>query len=204
MNHLNQYKPAQLQQVLGKFSKDLRLVVTDVEIREAFTTAGLAQPTDRGVKLFRTMLSAEREKTTEALLIQLGDRFDYEPKPGAIVVALEAAGYTFSRHYQIALIKRLKELNSERWATAAASETTTKLTMIEGEKAMWDALMKAYNMNSVALASMLLRVFAVVTSTGKINLLDVPYLASSLKDKELKRYAESLTFTVKRSRKSRA
>lgn len=203
MNHLNRYKQTQLQQVLDKFDKDLRFIVKDVEIREAFKVAGFAQPTEKGVKLFRTMLAAEREKTTEALLVQLSDRFDYEPKPGAVVAALEAAGYKFSRNYSMPFIKTLKERNSERWANAAALESTTKLTMIEGEKAMWDALMKAYNMNSEALASMLLRIFAVVTSTGKVNLLEVPFLASSIKDKELKRYAESLTFTVKRSRKSR-
>lgn len=68
---------------------------------------------------------------------------------------------------------------------------------------MWEALQRTYHMNSDATASLLLRIFVAVTSTGKVPFLDVPFVASALSDSALKRYADSLNFSVKKTRKSR-
>jgi hypothetical protein len=51
---------------------------------------------------------------------------------------------------------------------------------------------------------MLLRLFIVVTATGKVDPLEVPYLTSSIASADIKRYAKSLNFEVKKIRKPRA
>lgn len=93
--------------------------------------------------------------------------------------------------------------NKERWSAAVASESKVRITLGEGEKEMWKALQRTYNLNSNSLASMLLRFFVGMTAIGKISALDVPYLASSLTDEDLKRRAKSYNFTITKSRKSR-
>ena len=149
------------------------------------------------------MLDVERIKTMQELCEKIGKKFDYPPKPRDLIVVLETAGYRFSRPFQEALYKMIHEQNSERWASVVVMKSRSKLTLLEGDKAMWDALQRSYNMNSDALASMLLRIFTVATQTGKLDFLEVPYLASTLTDTQMKMYADSLNFTVKKSRKSR-
>jgi hypothetical protein len=203
MNPFNGYKASELQQVVDKLKVQLRFQITDAEIEAVFVSCSLSPPSKIVSSHVRKILVDELGKTMQHLCIQFSKKFEYEPKPRDLIVALEAAGYTCSRSFYSVLMKMLKEQNLERWAHAAAAMKKKRLVLSEGEKAMWEALQRTYNMNSDALASMLLRIFTIVTSTGKVDSLEVPYLASSLTDKELKRYAESMNFKVTKTRKSR-
>jgi hypothetical protein len=202
MKPSHRYKESEIQQVVEKLAPQLRFQIPDVEIEEAFAELSLSPPTRHVSSHVRKLLVVEREKTMHALCDHLAKKYDNEPKPRDLIVALETAGHTYSRSFRVALLEMLKEQNAERWAMAATLKKRT-VRLVDGEEAMWEALQRSYNMNSDSLASMLLRLFAVVTSTGKVDYLEVPYLASSLTDRELKRYAQSLNFTIKKTRKSR-
>lgn len=203
MNPFNGYKASELQQVVDKLKMQLRFQISDAEIKAAFASCSLSPPHKKISSHVRKILAGEFDKTMQHLCVQFSKKFDYEPKPRDLIAALEAAGYTCSRSFYSVLMKMLKEQNFERWAHASAAMTKKRLVLSEGEKAMWEALQRTYNMNGDALASMLLRIFTIVTSTGKVDFLEVPYLASSFNDKELKKYAESLNFKVTKTRKSR-
>lgn len=203
MNPFHGYKSSELQQVVDRLKVKLRFQILDAEIQSAFADLSLSPPNSKVTSHVRKIVADELESTMHALCAQLSRKFEHEPKPRDLIVALEASGRTCSRSFYSALMKMLKEQNSERWAIASAAKTKKRLILSEGEKAMWEALQRTYNMNGDALASMLLRLFTVVTSTRKVDYLEVPYLASSLTDQELKKHAESLNFTVKKSRKSR-
>ena len=71
--------------------------------------------------------------------------------------------------------------------------------LAEGELAVWQALQNTYGIQSGQLGPMLLRLFVVLTATGKVNPSEVPYLTSSMADKDLKTYAQSLNFKIKKT-----
>lgn len=203
MKKLRGFKVSDLQKVVDKLKVELKFITPDKELRAAFAeTIGFA-PTTEILREVRKMLSAERAAQMQTLCVKIGSKFDYPPKPRDLIVILETAGYKFSRAFQEALLKMIHEQNAARWADVVVGKYRTKLTLLEGDKALWDALQHSYNMNADALASMLLRIFAFATKTGKLDFLEVPFLASTLSDREVKVFANSLNFTVKRSRKSR-
>jgi hypothetical protein len=197
------FKTSDLQQVVDRLKLELRFAITDAELLKAFAAVTLVKPGKEVRREVRDALEVERGKVMQQLCTQFSRKFEHPPRPRDLIVALEAAGYTFSRKFYGDLLKMLHEQNSERWTLAAASGKTKRLTLTDGEKAIWDALERTYNMNADAVGSMLLRLFTIVTSTGKVDYLEVPYLASSLTDKELKKHAESLNFTTRKSRKTR-
>lgn len=203
MKKLRGFKMTDLQKVVDKLKIELRFIITDRELKATFQDIIGVPPTAEIAREIRKILDVERTKTMHELCEKIGKKFDYPPKPRDLIVVLETAGYRFSRPYQEALYKMIHEQNSERWASVVVMKSRSKLTLLEGDKAMWDALQRSYNMNSDALASMLLRIFTVATQTGKLDFLEVPYLASTLTNAQMKMYADSLNFTVKKSRKSR-
>lgn len=203
MKKLRGFKVSDLQRVVDKLKMELKFITPDNELRAAFSeTIGLA-PTTEILREVRKMLNAERTIQMQTLCLKIGNKFDYPPKPRDLIVVLEAAGYKFSRAFQESLLKMIHEQNADRWADVVVSKFRTKLTLIEGDKVLWDALQKSYNMNADALASMLLRVFVVATKTGKLDFLEIPFLVSTISDREIKVFANSLNFTVKKSRRSR-
>lgn len=203
MKKLRGFKTSDLQEVVNRLKIELKFIITNAELRDAFTDVVGEPPTVEIAREVRKMLAAERTDVMQSLCDQIGNKFDYAPKPRELKVILEAAGYNYSRPFQEALLKMIHTQNANRWATAASTKTRLKLTLHEGDKAMWDALQRSYDINPAGLASMLLRVFTVATNTGKLDFLEVPYLAATLTDKEMKMYAESINFTVKKPRKPR-
>lgn len=181
----------------------LRPIIKDKEIIDAFVETLSIVPHKEVLKEVRRLISLEQKRITDSFADQLARKMDRAPRPRDVEVALEASGFESSREFRAVLLKHLQTKYAEKWAVAAATEKKKRLTLTAGEQAMWEALQRTYNMNSDALASMLIRLFTVVTSTGKVPHSEVMYLASSLSDAELKRYADSLTFTIKKSRKTR-
>lgn len=193
----------QYQQVLNKLNRNLRYSIKDSDIIAAIAEVTSIAPDREVMREIRTLIPIEHERIIQSFADQLARKFERQPKPRDIAVALEASGLESSRPFRADLLLRLQTNYADKWAKAAATEKKKRLTLTAGEQAMWEALQRTYNMNSDALASMLLRIFTVVTSTGKVPHSEVTYLASSLSDDELKRYAGSLNFSVKKSRKTR-
>ena len=204
MKKLRGFKTIDLQEVVNRLKIELRFIITNAELRSTFTDVLGEPPTVEIAREVRKMLDAERTNVMQSLCNQIGSKFDYAPKPRELKVILEASGYNYSRPFQEALLKMIHAQNAERWATSVATKARLKLTLHEGDKAMWDALQRSYDINAAGLASMLLRVFTVATNAGKIDFLEVPYLAATLTDKEMRMYADSINFTVKKPRKPRA
>lgn len=204
MKKLRGFKTIDLQEVVNRLKIELRFIITNAELRSTFTDVFGEPPTVEIAREVRKMLDAERTNVMQSLCSQIGSKFDYAPKPRELKVILEASGYNYSRPFQEALLKMIHAQNAERWVAAVAIKARLKLTLHEGDKAMWDALQRSYDINAAGLASMLLRVFTVATNAGKIDFLEVPYLAATLTDKEMRMYADSINFTVKKPRKPRA
>lgn len=196
-------RAGQFQQVLNILNRNLRYSIKNSEIAEAIAAVTSVVPDGEVFREIRGLIAIEHERLIETFSNQLAQKFERAPKPRDIAVALEASGLESSRPFRAALLERLQTKYADKWLEVTAMGKKKRLTLTSGEQAMWEALQRAYNMNSDALASMLLRIFTVVTSTGKVPHSEVTYLASSLSDKELKRYAASLNFTVKKSRKTR-
>jgi hypothetical protein len=203
MNPPYPYKESDLRQVVEKMRSSLRLQIPDAEIEAVFADLSLAPPSNAVSRRIRRMLEIETKKTTELLCTQLSERFENEPKPKDVTLALNDAGHLYSRQFFLNLMKLLKERNAERWASAPGTKKKA-VNLAAGELAIWHGLQQTYDITSDGLASMLLRLFIVVTATGKVNPLEVPYLTSSIASKDLQRYAKSLNFEVKKIRKPRA
>jgi len=196
-------KTSDLQKVVDRLKVELRYIITTAKLQQTFTEVlGLEMP-KAIIPIVRKMIDVEREATMQALCDQLGKRFEYPPKAKDLIVALEAAGYNVSRPVQQALLVMIHAQHSERWTARPEQDWRMRPNLTPGEMAMWEALSRSYKMDERALAATLLRIFAVATMTRKIDFLEVPFLASSLTDDMLKKYAESLNFTVKKPRKSR-
>jgi hypothetical protein len=194
---------ADVRKVIDQLKGEFRFSITNQKVLQQFSALTPQIPTKELLREVRAMIEAERAGVLQDLCSRLSRKFDYAPKPRDVIVALEADGYTFSRKYHTVLMEMLLDRNKERWSAAVASESKVRITLGEGEKEMWRALQRTYNLNSNSLASMLLRFFVGMTGIGKISPLDVPYLASSFTDEDLKRRAKSYNFTITKSRKSR-
>lgn len=203
MTSLHRYKEAEFQCVVAKLSLELRLIFPAREIEAAFAELSLPLPDKEVCIHIRKMCVSAIDKRMHALCKEYSAKFDTEPRPRDLVALLDSSGYRYSRNFAVILLKMLKVENSERWTTAVGVRKKT-VRLAEGELAMWNALQRTYALKSDMLVPVLLRLFAVVTSSGKVDPLEVSYLTSSLTDKELKRYAQSLNFTVQQPHKSRA
>ena len=197
------YKESDLRQVFEKMVPSLRLQIPEAEIKAVFAELSLTQPTRAVSSHIRKMLDMETKKTTELLCTQLSEKFESEPKPKEVTLALNDAGYSYSRQFFLKFMELLKKRNAERWASSPGTKKKV-INLSEGELAVWQGLQQTYDLTSDALTSMLLRLFIVVTTTGKVNPLEVTYLTSSMTSTDLKRYAKSLNFEVKKIRKPRA
>jgi len=203
MNSPHRHTESDFQLVVGKLAPMLRFQIPDSEIEAAFAELSLPSPSKAVCSHVRKLLAAELEKRMQTLCTEFSVKFEAEPKPRDFNAALDATGYIYSRRFRDTLLKMLRSQNAQRWAPAA-DLTRRVVRLADGEVALWEALHRTYDLKPEALASMLLRLFAVVTSTGKVDPLEVPYLTSPVTDKDLKRYAQSLNFTVKPTNKSRA
>jgi hypothetical protein len=203
MNSYNRYKETDLRQVVEKMALPLRLKTSEAAIEAVFAEFSLPPPSRAVTSYIRKMLDIETNKTTELLLKKLSAKFERPPKRNEVPLAFIEAGYPYTRDFRSRFMKMLKERNAERWASPPCIKKKI-INLAEGELAMWNGLQKSYGVTSDALASTLLRLFVVVTATGKINPLEVPYLTSSIVSGDLKRYANSLNFEVKNIRKPRA
>lgn len=197
------YKESDLRQVVEKMLPSLRLQIPEAEIKAVFADLSLAPPSHAVSRHIRKMLEIETKKTTELLCTQLSERFENEPKPKDVTLALNDAGHSYSRQFFLNLMELLKKRNAERWASAPGTKKKV-VNLGAGELAVWHGLQQTYDITSDGLASMLLRLFIVVTATGKVDPLEVPYLTSSIASADIKRYAKSLNFEVKKIRKPRA
>ena len=195
------YNSNEVRQIVDKVNLRLSLRISNATIRAAMTDVSSLVVTPLAITGFRKIIGEERDKIAQVLCDRVAKKFDYEPKPRDLQTAVEAAGYTCSREFLVALMKMLKQQYAQRWALA--SKTSRRLYLLDGEVAMWDALRHTYNMNSDAVASMLLRIFAMSATTGRLDPLEVSYLAASMSDKDLSKYAASLNFTVNKTRRSR-
>lgn len=202
MTPLNRYKPRDVQRVVENLSLTLRFQFTDEEIKSAFAGLSLPPPSEPVRMYVRKMCIVAIESKMEALCTKFSAVFLAEPKPKDLDAALDSAGYTSSRPFRRALMAALKKQNATQWAQAA-NISKKRVSLADGERAVWEALQRTYGLKSDMLVPTLLRLFAVVTSTGKINPLEVPYLTSTVTDEQLKRYAQSLNFVVKPPPKSR-
>jgi hypothetical protein len=203
MKTLRGLTDSDVQQVLDILKGSLRFQITKSQIAAAVAEVSSITPDKKVHEEIRRLMALEHERILQTLCDQLALKFTHTPKPRDVIVALEATGLKFNRPFREAVTKRLLSQNAHKWAEAAATEKKIRLSLTEGERAMWETLQRNYNMNSDALASMLLRIFTVVTRTGKVDHMEVPYLASSMTDKDLKKYAETLNFTVNKSRRTR-
>jgi hypothetical protein len=203
MNSLHRYKEAEFQRVVEKLLLVLRLMFPDKEIKTAFAELSLPLPDKEVCIHVRRMCVSGTNKKMHALCKEYSAKFETEPRPRDITALLDSSGYKYSRNFAVILLKMIKVANSQRW-TAAVGAKKKVVKLAEGELAMWDALQRTYALKSDMLVPTLLRLFAVVTSSGKVDPLEVSYLTSSMTDKELKRYAQSLNFTVQHAHKSRA
>jgi hypothetical protein len=203
MNSLHRYKEAEFQRVVEKLLLVLRLMFPDKEIETAFAELSLSLPDKEVCMHVRRMCVSETDKKMHALCKEYSAKFETEPRPRDITALLDSSGYKYSRNFAVILLKMIKVANSQRW-TAAVGARKKVVRLAEGELAMWDALQRTYALRSDMLVPTLLRLFAVVTSSGKVDPLEVSYLTSSMTDKELKRYAQSLNFTVQHAHKPRA
>jgi len=197
------YSEGDLRRVVQKMVPSLRLQITEAEIKAVFEELSLAPPTRAVSSHIRKMLDIETKKMTELLCNRLSDRFEREPKPKDVALALNDAGYSYSRQFFLNLMDLLRKRNAERWASAPGIIKKV-VNLTEGELAVWHGLQNTYGLPSDALASMLLRLFVVVTATGKVSPSEVPYLTSSIAFIDMKKYAKSLNFEIKKIRKPRA
>jgi len=202
MKSNHRYKDIEIAQVVTRLAAYLRLQITDAEIVATFADFSLPSPSREVSRRIRQLVEAELNRKMQMLCDLFSRKFESEPKPRDLIVALEASGHTSSRPFRTALMEMLRAKNSTLWVPAASLRKRT-VRLSAGEDAMWEALQRTYHMNSDATASLLLRIFVAVTSTGKVPFLDVPFVASALSDSALKRYADSLNFSVKKTRKSR-
>lgn len=203
MKSFHRYTEAEVQRVVEKVSMELRFIIPDTDIDAAFAELSLPLPVASVRMHVRKLCAIEIDKILQTFCIKFSEKFETEPRPRDLTSALAADGYSYTRSFLTALITILKERNGARWAEAIGPKK--KIVMLaEGEFAMWEALQRTYGLKSDMLVPTLLRLFAVVTSSGKVSPLEIPYLTSSLTDKELKKHAQSLNFTVQRNHKSRA
>lgn len=199
MKQLNEFSADQVRTVIATFTKRYRFVPTNAEVNAAFAMVSPIKPQMPVIREIRAMLETERVKIMQSLCDQFSRAFDWEPKPKDLSGALNGA---VSRHFISELLDMLRQQNAQRWALAAKTEKKIRVRLVDGEGAMWYALSRTYNISHNDVASLLLRVYAVATSTGKIDPLEVPYLVTVFSDNDLKKFAEKLNFTVKKTRKS--
>lgn len=201
MTSSSHYKDSEIQQVVDHLAAQLRLEFSNPVIEAAFAALSLPRPQKEILTRVRKLVLEETERKMQKLCEHFSKNFDTEPKPRDIRIALEAAGQNPSRLFRQVLLKRLKEENGDRWSQVKLRKRTVRLE--EGEDAIWEALQRAFDMNSDDTASMLIRLFVAVTSTGKVPLLDIPFITSALSDSALKRQAGALNFSVNKVRKTR-
>jgi len=196
----NRYTLRELEKVVDTLTLQLRLKLSDRDIEEVFSQLSFPPPDKEVCRHVRTLFESEIEKKMQRLCSDFTRRFKTQPEYKDLAAALVAAGYTCTRGFQIGLMTMLKEKNSDRWVQRSKVKS---VRFTDAEYAMWDALRRTFDLRPGEVAPMLLRMFAVTASSGKINLLEIPYLTGSLTDKDLEKYTQSLNFTVQKTPKSR-
>lgn len=184
MKPLYRLRAIDFQQVVERLVLRLRYQISDAEIETVFVELSLSPPSPSECSDIRERYDKELEKTTESLCNRLSEKFAREPRLHEVSSAVTDAGYTYSRRFISDFLKLMRERNAKRWASAFIPKMK-RIYLSEGETAVWKALEGTFALESAEVAPMLLRLFAVATTTGKINILEVPYLTSSVADKHL-------------------
>jgi hypothetical protein len=204
MKNLRGIDASDLQVIVDRFKGRQRVDnIPTADIEKAFAEFTPVVPDQEVRNEVRRLIEAEQAKIMQSLCVRLGRKLDHEPKPRELEAALESVGLWPTRKRRLALFEMLRAQYAERWPLFAEFQIQKRLKVSANEQALWSALERTYDKSAIEVGSMLLRLFIIVTSTGKVELLDVPHLASSLTDNDLKMYAESLNFTMKKTRKTR-
>jgi plasmid maintenance system antidote protein VapI len=189
--------------VVEQLKRLMKFSPSDAELTAAFSKVTPLIPDTNALRRTRALLAAERPKLMSELSVRLGRNFDTEPTILAVTKAVEQIGYSPNRRRCRELLEVMRAQNAERWASTAATRKVKKMMLVGGDEAMWMALQKLYELDRTQTASMLLRLFVMSVQTGKVDYLEVPYLTTSLTDKDMQQFAQSLNFKLPKMRRTR-
>ena len=197
------FAPDDLAKIVAHYKSQFIFKMTNDELQKVFAKYTPVPPNLAAMRHVRSLLQGERQKTLQAICDQLSSTLETPPKLRDVITAVEASGYpNASRRTCREVLDMLMEQNAERWENFKLTANVKKIVLDEGDKCMWEALLRTYDLDSPGLASMLLRIFTVVTRTGRVGYLDVPHLAASITEKEMIKYAKGLNFVVPKPRKT--
>lgn len=197
------FAPDDLAKIVAHYNSRFVFKMTNDELREVFAKYTPVPPNIAAMRHVRSLLQDERQKTLQAICDQMAATLETPPKLRDVIAAVKASGYpTASRRTCKEVLDMLLTQNADRWENFKLTANVKRIVLDEGDKCMWEALMRAYALDSPGLASMLVRIFTVVTRTGRVGYLDVPHLAASITEKEMIKFAEGLNFVVPSERAS--
>lgn len=199
------FAPDDLAKIVEHYKSQFVFKMTNDELQKVFAKYTPVPPSASAMLHVRSLLQAERQKALQAICDQMARTHETPPKLRDVIAAVEASGYpSASRRTCKEVLDMLMEQNAERWANFKLTANVKRIVLNEGDKEMWHSLMQTYDLDSSELASMLLRIFTVVTRTGRVGYLDVPYLAGSITETEMVKFAKGFNFTVPKHRMSGA
>jgi len=201
MNQLLKFSQADFSAVVEQFKRETRFFPSDAELRDAFSRVTSLVPDKAALRRARALLTEERPKLMSALCVELARKFETEPSVNDVVKALEQRGYLPRKRFGGELLALLRAQNADRWASTEATRKLKKIMLVGGDEAMWSALQRLYGLDITETASMLLRVFVMSVQSGKLDYLEVPFLAESLTEKDMQRFAQSLNFKLPGTRR---
>lgn len=205
MNQVLTFSDSDFSFVIEHFKRVMRFYPNGAEIRDAFSKVTALVPDTKTVRLTRSLLADERPKFLRAICAKLSKFFEAQPTVPSIKNALEMFGYQPT----IRICEEIRHLllaeNAGRWANIDVNRKARRIALCEGDDHMLAALRKLYDLDVTDTVSMLLRVFAMSAQAGKLDYLEVPYIAAGLSADDMKQYAQSLNFTIPKSpRKKRS
>lgn len=193
------------QRVIAKFTGQFQFAVSNSELVAALAEVTAVRPDNAALMRVRQLIVDARQPTLDALSDRIGPAFESPPKLREVTKAIELAGYPATKRrickevHDLVLLK-----NAERWSNVRLSGALKKVKLKAGDKEMWEALQRVFDADSSGLGSILLRTFIIATRTGKMNVMDIPYLTSAITEKEMKSFAKATNFTVAKPRKPSA
>lgn len=191
------FAPDDLAKIVAHYKSQFVFKMTNDELREVFAKFTPVPPNIAAMRHVRSLLQVERKMTLQAICDRMAATLETPPKLRDVIAEVKASGYpTASRRTCKEVLDMLLEQNAERWQNFKPTANVKRIVLDEGDKCMWEALMRTYALDSPGLASMLVRIFTVVTRTGRVGYLDVPHLAGSITEKEMVKYAQGLNFVV--------
>lgn len=193
MSAVDRYKSQDFKKVLDRFATQLRFRISQEKIAAVCVELSMPRPDREVCTHIQELLDKTLQNKLVTLCDQFSERFQKEPTYADLGSALEAAGYTYTRTFLRILHTVMKEKNDHRWVPPTKRKA---VRLTDGEYALCAAIERTFDKKPEEIVPMLLRVFAVATGTGKINLLDIPYVTEPITDKHLETFAKSLNFKI--------